>query len=125
MGIDIANVRAIDMHVHAEVSCHDPEDPVMGAFFDAASAYFKAPRERPKMLEIVELYLSLIHIYRPIDRRDKIGPGIARIGQRGLHHRARAGRKAEQPDPPGIDSPARGIGADKPQGCLLYTSRCV
>jgi predicted TIM-barrel fold metal-dependent hydrolase len=32
------------------------EDPVMGQFFDAASAYFKAPRERPKMPEIVEIY---------------------------------------------------------------------
>ena len=56
MPIDLARIRAIDMHVHAEVSCHDPEDPVMGQFFDAASAYFKVPRERPKMPEIVELY---------------------------------------------------------------------
>ncbi len=56
MPIDLEKIRAIDVHVHAEVSCHDPEDPVMGEFFDAASAYFKAPRERPKMPEIVELY---------------------------------------------------------------------
>ena len=56
MGIDLSGIRAIDVHVHAEVSCHDPEDPVMGEFFDAASAYFKAPRERPKMPEIVEIY---------------------------------------------------------------------
>ncbi len=28
----------------------------MGQYFDAASAYFKAPRERPKMPEIIELY---------------------------------------------------------------------
>ena len=56
MPIDLAKIRAIDVHVHAEVSCHDPEDPVMGQFFDAASAYFKAPRERPKMPEIIELY---------------------------------------------------------------------
>jgi uncharacterized protein len=56
MTIDLSKIRAIDMHVHAEVSCHDPEDPVMGKFFDAASAYFKAPRERPKMPEIIELY---------------------------------------------------------------------
>lgn len=56
MPIDLTKIRAIDVHVHAEVSCHDPEDPVMGQFFDAASAYFKAPRERPKMPEIVELY---------------------------------------------------------------------
>ena len=56
MPIDLAKIRAIDVHVHAEVSCHDPEDPVMGQFFDAASAYFKAPRERPKMPEIARLY---------------------------------------------------------------------
>jgi len=54
--IDLAKIRAIDVHVHAEVSCHDPEDPVMGQFFDAASAYFKAPRERPKMPETIEIY---------------------------------------------------------------------
>jgi predicted TIM-barrel fold metal-dependent hydrolase len=54
--IDLAKIRAIDVHVHAEVSCHDPEDPVMAQFFDAASAYFKAPRERPKIPEIIDLY---------------------------------------------------------------------
>jgi predicted TIM-barrel fold metal-dependent hydrolase len=54
--IDLSRIRAIDVHVHAEVSCHDPEDAVMSRFFDAASAYFKAPRERPKMPEIVEIY---------------------------------------------------------------------
>jgi len=54
--IDLNKIRAIDVHVHAEISCHDPEDPVMGQFFDAASAYFKAPRERPKMPEIIQLY---------------------------------------------------------------------
>ena len=56
MAIDLSKIKAIDVHVHAEVSCHDPEDPVMGQFFDAASAYFKAPRERPKMPEIAEIY---------------------------------------------------------------------
>jgi predicted TIM-barrel fold metal-dependent hydrolase len=59
MPIDLDKIRAIDVHVHAEVSCHDPEDPVMGQFFDAASAYFKAPRERPRMPEIVEIYRDL------------------------------------------------------------------
>jgi predicted TIM-barrel fold metal-dependent hydrolase len=54
--LDITKLKAIDVHVHAEVSCHDPEDPVMAGFFDAASVYFKAPRERPKIPEIIELY---------------------------------------------------------------------
>ncbi|SFG44693.1 hypothetical protein SAMN05518801_12727 [Novosphingobium sp. CF614] len=56
MPIDLSKITAIDVHVHAEVSCHDPEDPVMAQFFDAASTYFKAPRERPKMPEIIEIY---------------------------------------------------------------------
>jgi predicted TIM-barrel fold metal-dependent hydrolase len=57
--IDLSKIRAIDVHVHAEVSCHDPEDPVMAQFFDAASAYFKAPRERPKMPETIQLYRDM------------------------------------------------------------------
>lgn len=56
MPIDLSAIRAIDVHVHAEVSCHDPEDPVMGQFFDAASAYFKSPRERPQIPEIIDIY---------------------------------------------------------------------
>jgi len=47
--IDLSKIKAIDVHVHAEVSCHDPEVPVMGKFFDAATAYFKAQPVRPKM----------------------------------------------------------------------------
>lgn len=54
--IDVKKVVAIDVHVHAETSCHDPEDPVMGKFFDAASSYFKAPRQRPTIPETIEYY---------------------------------------------------------------------
>ena len=54
--IDPEKVLAVDVHVHAEVSCHDPEDPVMSKFFDAASSYFKSPRERPKIPEIIAHY---------------------------------------------------------------------
>jgi predicted TIM-barrel fold metal-dependent hydrolase len=54
--IDLAAIRAIDVHVHAEVSCHDPEDPVMGQYFDAASRYFKAERKRPTIPETIAYY---------------------------------------------------------------------
>lgn len=54
--INADDVIAIDVHVHAEVSCTDPEDPVMGKFFDAASSYFKVPRERPGIEETIEYY---------------------------------------------------------------------
>lgn len=56
MPIDINSIKAIDVHVHAEISCHDPEDPVMGKFFDAASAYFGAERRRPTMEETIDFY---------------------------------------------------------------------
>ena len=56
MPIDPAKVIAIDVHVHAEVSCHDPEDPVMAKFFDAASTYFKADRKRPTIPETIAYY---------------------------------------------------------------------
>jgi hypothetical protein len=44
---DFARLKAIDVHVHAEISCCDPEDPILGEFFDASSKYFKADRQRP------------------------------------------------------------------------------
>lgn len=54
--IDLDQVVAIDVHVHAEQSCTDPEDPVMGKYFDAASSYFKVDRQRPSMEETVAYY---------------------------------------------------------------------
>ena len=56
MPIDLSKITAIDVHVHAQVSCHDPEDPVMAQFFDAAAAYFKTPQVRPQIPEIIEIY---------------------------------------------------------------------
>lgn len=56
MSIDLSKIKAIDVHVHAEVSCHDPEDPVMSEYFDAASAYFGSERRRPTMQETIEFY---------------------------------------------------------------------
>lgn len=54
--INADKIIAVDFHVHAEVSCTDPEDPVMGKFFDAASSYFKAPRQRPTIPETIAHY---------------------------------------------------------------------
>ena len=54
--MDIEKLVAIDVHVHAEVSCHQPEDPIMGKYFDASTAYFKADRQRPTIPETIELY---------------------------------------------------------------------
>jgi hypothetical protein len=54
--VDISKLKAIDIHTHAEVSCNDPEDPIMGKFLDAASKYFKADRKRPTIPETIAYY---------------------------------------------------------------------
>lgn len=54
--MDISKLRAIDIHTHAEVSCREPEDPVMGEFYDYASQYFKVDRKRPTIQETIAYY---------------------------------------------------------------------
>ena len=46
---------AIDIHVHAEVSCCQPVDPIWQTFEDAASKYFKVGK-RPTIAETVAYY---------------------------------------------------------------------
>lgn len=53
---DFAKLKAIDIHVHAEISCCQPEDPIMGGFYDAATKYFKADRRRPTIPETIAYY---------------------------------------------------------------------
>jgi len=54
--MDLDKIVAIDIHTHAEVSCRQPEDPIMGEFFDAATKYFKADRKRPTIPETIAYY---------------------------------------------------------------------
>lgn len=54
--MDLSALKAIDIHTHAEVSCCQPEDPVMGEFYDFATQYFKVDRRRPTIQETVDYY---------------------------------------------------------------------
>lgn len=54
--MDIDNLVAIDIHTHAEVSCHQPEDPIMGEFHDFAARYFKKDRKHPTIQETIAYY---------------------------------------------------------------------
>jgi len=77
--IDISRIKAIDIHTHAEVSCNDPEDPIMGKFLDAASIYFKADRKRPTIPETIEYYReqNIAFVMFTVDMES--GTGIKRI----------------------------------------------
>lgn len=77
--MDVAKLEAIDIHVHAEVSCHDPEDPIFAEFADAATKYFKADRRRPTIPETIELYraANIGFVMFTVDM--EAGTGIKRI----------------------------------------------
>ena len=77
--IDVDNVVAIDVHVHAEVSCTDPEDPVMGKFFDAATSYFKAPRQRPTIQQTIDYYRERNMVFCMFTVDCEAGLGARRI----------------------------------------------
>ena len=77
--MDPAKLKAIDIHVHAEVSCHDPEDPIFAEFADAATKYFRADRRRPTIPETVARYreLQIGFVMFTVDM--EAGTGIKRI----------------------------------------------
>src|SRR5258708_13207560 len=53
--MNIADLVAIDVHTHAEVSCRQPEDEYGHEFDEAASKYFKFGK-RPTIAETVAYY---------------------------------------------------------------------
>jgi uncharacterized protein len=53
--MNVINLIAIDVHVHADLSCCQPVDPIWKTYEDAATKYFKAPR-RPTIGETVAYY---------------------------------------------------------------------
>lgn len=79
MPIDLAAIKAIDIHTHAEVSCHQPEDPIMGKFLDAASIYFKADRTRPTIPETIAYYRERQVAFVNFTVDMEAGTGIKRI----------------------------------------------
>lgn len=87
--IDLAQIKAIDVHVHAEVSCHDPEDPIMAKFFDAASAYFKADRKRPTIEDTIAHFRAqqIAFVMFTVDM--EAGTGVKRIANEEIAAAAR------------------------------------
>lgn len=75
MPIDLSRIKAIDVHVHAEISCLDPEGPVMGKIIQYANTQLGK-----KMLFGSDF--PLIHRQKWIDAalqvgfKDEVLPGI-------------------------------------------------
>ena len=56
--IDFTNITAIDVHVHAEVSCRQPHDDFRPEFDEAFAKYFKSSH-RPTIQETADYYRSI------------------------------------------------------------------
>jgi predicted TIM-barrel fold metal-dependent hydrolase len=55
--MNVEELVAIDVHVHAEVSCRDPVDEAKASFENAAKKYFKEEiKTRPTIAETAEYY---------------------------------------------------------------------
>jgi predicted TIM-barrel fold metal-dependent hydrolase len=82
-------LKAIDVHVHAEVSCHDPEDPIMARFFDATTKYFKTERQRPTIPETIAIYREqqIGFVMFTVDMES--GTGIKRVSNEEIAEAAR------------------------------------
>jgi predicted TIM-barrel fold metal-dependent hydrolase len=88
--MDISKLKAIDVHVHAEVSCRQPEDPIMGEFFDYSTKYFKADRKRPTIPETIAYYreMQIGFVMFTVDM--EAGTGIKRISNEEIAEHAAA-----------------------------------
>ena len=75
----VADLIAIDVHTHAEVSCRQPADAFWQPYEDAASKYFKAGK-RPTIAETVAYYrerkIGLVMF--TVDSEFEIGAGASR-----------------------------------------------
>jgi predicted TIM-barrel fold metal-dependent hydrolase len=77
--VDVSRLKAIDIHVHAEVSCHDSEDPIFAEFLDASTRYFKTDRRRPTIPETIAHYREREVAFVMFTVDMEAGTGIRRI----------------------------------------------
>ena len=76
---DIADLVAIDIHVHAEHSCRQPPDPIQAKFEEAASAYFRTGAKRPSIPETIAYYRERKIGFVMFTVDTEAGMGIKRI----------------------------------------------
>jgi uncharacterized protein len=78
--IDLDQVVAIDVHVHAERNENQPQDPVTAEFLDAAAAYFGGSPRQPTAAEVADYYRErqILAVIFTVD--DEAGLGRRRLG---------------------------------------------
>ena len=72
-------LRAIDIHTHAEVSCRQPPDPIQAGFEEAASKYFGTDTKRPTIRQTIDHYREQNIGFVMFTVDSESGTGIRRI----------------------------------------------
>ena len=70
---------AIDIHTHAERTCHHPHDPIQEAFDQAAAVYFKNTARHPTIPETIAYYRERKIGFVMFTVDSEAATGIARI----------------------------------------------
>jgi predicted TIM-barrel fold metal-dependent hydrolase len=80
MSIELDNLTAIDVHVHAERNEGEPQDPVTEEVLAAAAKYFGGSPPQPTANEVAEYYRerNILAVVFTVD--DEAGMGRKRIG---------------------------------------------
>ncbi len=90
MSIDVENVAAIDVHVHAERNENEPQDPVTSEMLEAAAKYFGGHPPQPTAQEVADYYRerNMAAVIFNVD--DEAGMGRRRLGNEEVLAAARA-----------------------------------
>src|SRR5438552_16398783 len=78
--VDLDQIAAIDVHVHAERNENEPQDPLTGEFLDAAARYFGGSPTQPTAAEVADYYRGrrMLAVVFTVD--DEAGLGRRRLG---------------------------------------------
>ena len=90
MTIDVENLVAIDVHVHAERNANEPQDPVTEELLAAASSYFGSAPNQPTAQDVADYYRERNMLAVVFNVDDEAGMGRKRLGNEEVLEVARA-----------------------------------
>jgi uncharacterized protein len=78
--VDLEQLAAIDVHVHAERNASEPQDPVTHELLEAASRYFGSAPNQPTAQDVADYYRerNMLAVVFTVD--DEAGMGRRRLG---------------------------------------------
>jgi uncharacterized protein len=88
--VDVDQLAAIDVHVHAERNANEPQDPVTNELLAAASSYFGSAPMQPSAQEVADYYRERNMLAVVFNVDDEAGMGRKRLGNGEVLEAARA-----------------------------------